>query len=75
MTLKSWYAIKHQPTNQQLTYIDTYMSAFLMKWLSPKEVDTVIWVQILDEPLCISHSANTLRKGMIPTILPPAMDK
>ena len=32
-------------------------------------------VQILDETDCISHSANTLGKGMNPIILPPAMGK
>ena len=30
-------------------------------------------VQILDETDCISHSTNTLGKGMNPIILPPAM--
>ncbi len=32
-------------------------------------------VQILDETDCISHSPNTLGKGMNPIILPPAMGK
>ena len=32
-------------------------------------------VQILDEADCISHSINTLGKGMNPNILPPAMGK
>ena len=32
-------------------------------------------VQILDETDCISHSTNTLGKGMNPIILPPVMDK
>ena len=32
-------------------------------------------VQILDEADCISHSTNTLGKGMNPIILPPAMSK
>ena len=31
--------------------------------------------QILDETDCISHSTNTLGKGMNPIILPPAMGK
>ena len=31
--------------------------------------------QILDENDCISHSTNTLGKGMNPIILPPAMGK
>ena len=30
---------------------------------------------ILDETDCISHSTNTLGKGMNPIILPPAMGK
>ena len=29
----------------------------------------------LDETDCISHSTNTLGKGMNPVILPPAMSK
>ena len=37
--------------------------------------DTATRVQILDETDCISHSTNTLGKGMNPIILPPAMDK
>ena len=36
------------------------------------EMDTVTRVQILDEAYCISHSTNTLGKGMNPIILPPA---
>ena len=32
-------------------------------------------VQIPDKVVCISHSANTLWKGMNPVILPPAMGK
>ena len=39
------------------------------------EMDTVARVQILDETCCISHSTNTLGKGMNPIILPPAMGK
>ena len=31
--------------------------------------------QILDEADCISHSTNTLGRGMNPIILPPAMGK
>ena len=39
-------------------------------------MDMVTQVQILDEVVCIPHSADTLNKGMNPTILPtPAMDK
>ena len=34
-----------------------------------------IQVRILDEDVCISHSANTLAKDMNPTILPPPMGK
>ena len=38
-------------------------------------MDMVIWVQILDQAVCISHSANTFGKGMNPIILPPTMGK
>ena len=44
-------------------------------WLSSQDVDTTTRVQILDEPDYISHSTNTLGKGMNPNILPPAMGK
>ena len=44
-------------------------------WLSSQDVDTTSQVQILDEPDCISHSTNTLGKGMNRNILPPAMGK
>ena len=33
-------------------------------------MDMVTKVQILDKTVCISHSANTLEKGMNPTIPP-----
>ena len=39
------------------------------------EMDTTTQVQILDETDCISHSTNTLEKGMNPIILPLAMGK
>ena len=35
----------------------------------------LIWVQIQDEAVRISHSTNILGKGMHPTILPQAMNK
>ena len=38
-------------------------------------MDTATRVEILDETDCISHSTNTLGKGMDPIILPPAMGK
>ena len=37
-------------------------------------MDMATRVQILDETDCISHSTNTLGKGMNPIILPPAME-
>ena len=43
--------------------------------LSSLEVDTAARVQILNEAVCVSHSANTLGKSMNPTILPTAMGK
>ena len=36
-------------------------------------MDTAAQVQIHDEVDCISHTTNTLGKGMNPIILPPAM--
>ena len=39
------------------------------------KMDTATRVQILDETDCISHSTNTLGKGMNPIILLPAMGK
>ena len=38
-------------------------------------MDTATRVQTLDETDCISHSTNTLGKGMNPIIPPPAMGK
>ena len=46
-----------------------------VSWLSSQKMDTAMQVQILDEADCISHSTNTLGKGMNPIILPPAMGK
>ena len=62
MTYKGWYVIKpKQPTNQNGG--------------ARGEMNTAIRVQILDETDCISHSTNTLGKGMNPIIIPPAMGK
>ena len=47
----------------------------VVQWLSSEEMDTATRVQILAETDCISHSTNTLGKGMNPIILPPAMGK
>ena len=38
-------------------------------------MDMAAQVQILDETVCISHSANTLEKGMTPSISPSAMGR
>ena len=38
-------------------------------------MDTATRVQILDNTDCISHSTNTLGKGINQIILPPAMGK
>ena len=40
-----------------------------------EEIDTTTRVQVLDKAICISFSANTIWKGMNPTILFPAVDK
>ena len=42
---------------------------------SDRGVMVIVVVQILDEADCISHSTNTIGKGMDPIILPPAMGK
>ena len=52
-----------------------YIEVPVVEWLSSQEMDTATRVQILDESDCISHSTNTLGKGMNPIILPPAMGK
>ena len=39
------------------------------------EMDTVTRVQILDQTNYISHSTNTIGKGMNPIIFPPAIGK
>ena len=46
-----------------------------MQWLSLLEMVTATYIQILDEAVCIWKCANTLEKGMDPTILRSAMDK
>ena len=38
-------------------------------------MDSVNWIQFLDEAGCVSYGANNLGKGMNPTILPPAQGK
>ena len=38
-------------------------------------METAIRVQILDEADCISHSTNTIGKGINPIILHPVMGK
>ena len=52
------------------TYIHTHIYIY-----NSQELNTTIRVQILDETDCISHSTNTLGKGMNPIIPPPAMGK
>ena len=47
----------------------------VVSWLSSQDMNTAIRVQFLDKTDCISHSTNTLGKGMNPIILPPAMGK
>ena len=40
-----------------------------------KEINTATRVQTLIGTVCMSHCANTLGKGMHPTILPPVIGK
>ena len=53
----------------------TYIKMLMMEWLLSYEMDLAIWVQILNEAVCISNNSNIFGKGMNPTILPPAMSK
>ena len=45
----------------------------LVESVSWKEMDPVTWIQILDDDVCILHSANTFQKGMNSIVLPPAV--
>ena len=47
--------------------------AFVVKRLSSKKIDTVTQVEILNEVICITYNANTLRKCINPAILPQAI--
>ena len=73
---KSW---RKHPTRHQLyghlPPITKTIQMPVVLWLSSQDMDTAIRVQFLDKTDCISHSSNTLGKGMNPIILPPAMDK
>ena len=51
------------------------MKALMAQQLSLQEIDSATQVQILIKAVCISHSTNTLRESMNPTILPSATDK
>ena len=44
-------------------------------WLKLYEMNTAKQVQILHEAVCISHTANTLKKSMNPTTLFPGLGK
>ena len=46
-----------------------------MSWLTLQEMDKATQVQILDETIWISESANILGKGIHPIIFFQAMDK
>ena len=63
------------PRNSMCYNSISYLEVPEVQWLSSQEMDSVTRVQILDETDCISHSTNTLGKGMNPIILPPAMGK
>ena len=63
------------PSSDSVDYQLLKMEVPVVYWLSLQDMDTATRVQILDETDCISHSTNTLGKGMNPIILPPAMGK
>ena len=52
-----------------------YQPPWIIECCEDTGVHNFAKVQILDENDCISHSPSTLRKGMNPIILPPAMGK
>ena len=51
------------------------MEAPVAEWLSSDKEDLNAQVQYLEKAVCISHSTNTLGKGMNTTILLPAIGK
>ena len=65
-----WYSYYSLP---QHTYTQLYI--YIYGWCPWCNGYTATRVQILDLTDCISHSTNTLGKGMNPNILPPAMGK
>ena len=58
-----------------LESVHIYLSIYLeevpvVQWLSSQDMDTATRVQILDLTDCISHSTNTIGKGMNPKYSP-----
>ena len=49
--------------------INTWMEVLMAVQLLSSEVDSITWVQLWTETVSMSHSTNTLGKGMNPTIL------
>ena len=52
-----------------------YLEEFVVEWFAFSEMNTDIRVQTLAAAVCISRSANTIRKGKNPTIFPPDTSK
>ena len=48
-------------------------SARLATQLTSLEMELATCAQILDEAVCVSLHANTIRKGMNPSVLSPAI--
>ena len=46
-----------------------HMHMHLVWLLSALEIDSAIWVQIMNESVCISLCANALGKGINPSVL------
>ena len=51
------------------------MKVLVVQQLSLEKMDSATRVHVLNEAVCISYSAYTTGKDMIPIILPIAMDK
>ena len=59
-----WYVVLHSDTPLWKQLSITRSEVPVVQWLSSLDMDTATRVQILDLTDCISHSTNTLGKGM-----------
>ena len=51
-------------------------SVLLLIYITNKtDIESVAWVQIIDDAVCVSVRAKALEKNMIPSLVSPAMGK